>query len=122
MQVLNGLFLFLQFILILALICVIYYDYNNHAFDSQSWIEFARDYFSHNEQKNRLLLGDFWFSVNQHSLQLIQPLIERYIAIWLWDPVFLFILQLPLAIILIIGALMVSVLKFLCRLSGLRNL
>ena len=84
--------------------------------DGQSLIQFIGNYFKPSEESDRLLLGDLWFSVHQKSLQLIQPMIERYIAIWLWDPVFLFILQLPLAVILFFGLVLVFIINFFFRL------
>ena len=84
--------------------------------DGQSLIQFINNYFKLSEESDRLLLGDLWFSIHQKSLQLIQPMIERYIAVWLWDPVFLFILQLPLAVILFFGLVVVFIINIFFRL------
>ena len=107
---------FFQFVLSFLVIWVIYYDYRDFISDNQSLIQFISNYFKLSEESNKLLLGDFWFSIHQNSLQLIQPMIERYIAVWLWDPVFLFVLQLPLAIILFFGLVVVFIINFLFRL------
>lgn len=45
-------------------------------------------------------LGAWWFMLHRNSLQLLQPALERHVAVWLWDPVMLTLLQWPLAVIL----------------------
>ena len=45
-------------------------------------------------------LGDVWFGIHQNSLQLLQPAIERHVAVWLWDPVMLSILTSPTWLVL----------------------
>ncbi|MBI3435323.1 MAG: hypothetical protein HY056_09645 [Proteobacteria bacterium] len=40
-------------------------------------------------------VGDFWSNVHQNSLLLLQPAIERHVAVWLWDPVMLTFLEQP---------------------------
>ena len=45
-------------------------------------------------------LGSWWFMLDRNSLQLLQPALERHVAVWLWDPVMLTLLQWPLAAIL----------------------
>lgn len=40
-------------------------------------------------------LGDTWNAWNSDSLQKLQPLIERYVGHWLWDPVMLNLLSAP---------------------------
>jgi len=53
-------------------------------------------------------LGDVWSAVNQNSLQMLRPAIERHVAVWLWDPVILTILTQPAwLVLLIIGAILV---------------
>ncbi len=47
--------------------------------------------------------GEWWFRLHPDSLQLLQPAIERHVAVFLWDPVLLTLLQAPLALLL--GAL-----------------
>ncbi len=39
-------------------------------------------------------LGQRWFELHKNSLLLIQPAIERHIAVWLWPP-FQWVLQQP---------------------------
>ena len=107
---------FSQIVLSFLVIWVIYYDYRDSMLDGQSLIQFINNYFKLSEESDRLLLGDLWFSIHQKSLQLIQPMIERYIAVWLWDPVFLFILQLPLAVILFFGLVVVFIINIFFRL------
>lgn len=34
-----------------------------------------------------LVLGQLWFSIDRASLNLVQAVIQRYVAAWLWDPV-----------------------------------
>jgi hypothetical protein len=45
-------------------------------------------------------LGAWWFLLHRDSLQLVQPALERHVAVWLWDPVMLTLLQWPLAAML----------------------
>ena len=53
------------------------------------------------EKFEMALVGDVWFRVHQASLQIIQPVLERYVAVWLWDSVVSPITLTPLAPILI---------------------
>lgn len=53
-------------------------------------------------------VGAWWFALHRDSLQLLQPALERHVAIWLWDPVMLTVLQWPLALLL--GAIGVALL------------
>ena len=45
-------------------------------------------------------VGSWWFQLHRNSLQLLQPALERHVAVWLWDPVMLTVLQWPLAAVL----------------------
>ena len=116
LQIVRNLLVFSQIVLSFLVIWVIYYECNDCMLDGQSLIQFIVSYFKPSEESDRLLLGDLWFSIHQKSLQLIQPMIERYVAVWLWDPVFLFILQLPLAVILFFGLVVVFIINFFFRL------
>ena len=40
-------------------------------------------------------LGQLWYSIHAESLNFIQSFIESSMPSFLWDPIFLFILQLP---------------------------
>jgi hypothetical protein len=40
-------------------------------------------------------LGETWNAIHSTSLQLLQPAIERHVAVWLWDPVALSVLTAP---------------------------
>ena len=52
--------------------------------------------------------GDLWSNIHQNSLLLLQPAIERHVAIWLWDPVMLTILTAPAWLVLgVIGILLI---------------
>jgi hypothetical protein len=42
-------------------------------------------------------LGEVWFTLHPASLQQLQPAIERHVAVWLWDPLILTLLQWPAA-------------------------
>lgn len=53
------------------------------------------------EKFEMALIGDVWFRVHQGSLQLIQPVIERYVAVWLWDSVVFPAIMMPMAPVLI---------------------
>jgi hypothetical protein len=53
-------------------------------------------------------VGDVWSNVHQNSLLLLQPAIERHVAVWLWDPVALTVLTAPSWLVLaLIGALLI---------------
>ena len=53
-------------------------------------------------------LGETWFSIHQNSLLLLQPAVERHLAVWLWDPVIQTVLERPTWLVLgILGAFLV---------------
>ncbi len=45
-------------------------------------------------------LGQLWAEVHRNSLLLLQPAIQRHVAVWLWDWVIFPILQWPAALTL----------------------
>jgi len=50
-------------------------------------------------------LGQRWFEVHKDSLLLVQPAIERHIAVWLWPP-FQWVLERPAWLVpAVLGAL-----------------
>lgn len=56
-------------------------------------------------------VGSWWFQLHRNSLQLLQPALERHVAVWLWDPVMLTVLQWPLAVVLGASGLMLRLLS-----------
>jgi hypothetical protein len=44
-------------------------------------------------------VGDVWSSIHQNSLLLLQPAIERHVAVWLWDPVIQTVLEQPASLV-----------------------
>jgi len=53
-------------------------------------------------------LGEIWNAVHSTSLQLLQPAIERHVAVWLWDPVILSVLTAPIWLVFgVLGALLI---------------
>jgi hypothetical protein len=53
-------------------------------------------------------VGDAWSAIHQNSLLLLQPAIERHVAVWLWDPMLLTVLEQPAwLVLLILGAILV---------------
>jgi hypothetical protein len=55
-------------------------------------------------------LGQYWNDIHSTSLQLLQPAIERHIALWLWNPVVLNIITAPTWLVLgILGAVLVLI-------------
>ena len=55
-------------------------------------------------------VGDVWNQVHSTSLQLLQPAIERHVAVWLWDPVVLSVLTAPTWLVLaIVGSLLMII-------------
>jgi len=54
--------------------------------------------------------GDLWSNIHQTSLLLLQPAIERHVAVWLWDPVVLSVLTAPAWVVLgVIGILFILI-------------
>jgi len=52
-------------------------------------------------------LGDTCNAIHSTSLQLLQPAIERHVAVWLWDPVALSVLTAPTWLVLaVLGAVL----------------
>ena len=45
-------------------------------------------------------LGKDWYDISPNSLQLIQPAIERHVAVWLWNPVIQTVLEQPTWLVL----------------------
>ena len=45
-------------------------------------------------------LGKTWYDLNPSSLQLLQPAIERHVAVWLWNPVIQTVLEQPTWLVL----------------------
>lgn len=55
-------------------------------------------------------LGDTWNAIHSSSLQLLQPAVERHVAIWLWDPVLLSVLTAPTWVVFgVLGALLILI-------------
>jgi hypothetical protein len=54
------------------------------------------------------MLGKDWADINQNSLLLLQPAIERHVAVWLWNPVIQTALEQPTWLVLgALGAILV---------------
>jgi hypothetical protein len=57
-------------------------------------------------------LGQLWAEVHRNSLLLLQPAIQRHVAVWLWDWVIFPILQWPATIVLLVpGVLLIWVFR-----------
>jgi len=56
-------------------------------------------------------VGEVWFQIHPDSLQLLQPALERHVAVWLWDPVMLTLLTWPLAPVLAVPGLALLLLR-----------
>src|SRR5436309_776903 len=53
-------------------------------------------------------LGKDWYDINPNSLQLIQPAIERHVAVWLWNPVIQTVLEQPTWLVLgVLGSILI---------------
>ena len=69
-------------------------------FDSIYYLMVKKEY-------NFTMVGEVWYNIHPYSLQIIQPVVERYILVFLWDPILLNTLQLPFGVFLImIGGLL----------------
>ncbi len=51
-------------------------------------------------------LGQLWAEVNRNSLLLLQPAIQRHVAVWLWDWVIFPLLQLPAVLTLAVPGIL----------------
>jgi len=53
-------------------------------------------------------LGKTWYDLNPNSLQLLQPAIERHVAVWLWNPVIQTVLEQPTWLVLgVVGSILI---------------
>ena len=53
-------------------------------------------------------LSETWNAVHSTSLQQLQPLIERHVGVWLWDPVVAAVLTAPTWLVFgVVGALLI---------------
>lgn len=50
-------------------------------------------------------LGEAWYGIDPSSLNLVQALVQRYLADWLWDPLIATLLQGPVWAIPVVGLL-----------------
>ena len=41
------------------------------------------------KEYNFTMVGEVWYYIHPYSLQIIQPIVERYIMVFLWDPLLL---------------------------------
>ena len=59
------------------------------------------------KEYNFTMVGEVWYYIHPYSLQIIQPIVERYIMVFLWDPLLLTMLQLPFGLfVLFLGFLL----------------
>lgn len=64
-------------------------------------------------------VGEYWYAWHPTSLQLLQPALERHVAVWLWDPVMLTVLTAPAWLVLgILGSLLILLGRKKPRLIG----
>ena len=77
-------------------------------FDSVYYLMVTKEY-------NFTMVGEVWFYIHPYSLQIIQPVVERYIWVILWDPILLNILQLPFGLFLLIIGLILLLSHFLFK-------
>ncbi len=59
-------------------------------------------------------LGQRWFDLHKDSLLLVQPAIERHIAVWLWPP-FQWVLQQPAWLVPAVGGAVLALFKIVRR-------
>ena len=55
------------------------------------------------KEYNYTMVGEVWYYLHPYSLQMIQPIVERYILIILWDPILLTLLQLPFGVFIFVS-------------------
>ncbi len=51
-------------------------------------------------------LGQLWAEVNRNSLLLLQPAIQRHVAVWLWDWVIFPVLEFPAVLTLAVPGIL----------------
>jgi hypothetical protein len=69
-------------------------------YDGAGWVA--------NGALNSMQVGQLWSNVHQNSLLLLQPAVERHVAVWLWNPVIMTILEQPVWLVFgIIGAVLI---------------
>ncbi len=59
-------------------------------------------------------LGQRWFDLHKDSLLLVQPAIERHIAVWLWPP-FQWVLERPAWLVPAVAGAVVALFKIVRR-------
>ena len=64
-------------------------------------------------------VGEVWFQLHPDSLQLLQPALERHVAVWLWDPVMLTLLTWPLAPVLAVPGVLLLLIRRRKKTTGL---
>jgi hypothetical protein len=50
-------------------------------------------------QLSFITAGELWFRLSPSTLQLAQPVIQRYLAAWLWEPVIVSVLLRPAVLV-----------------------
>ena len=69
-------------------------------YDGAGWVA--------NGALNSMQVGQLWSNIHQSSLLLLQPAVERHVAVWLWDPVMITVLEQPVWLVFgIIGAILI---------------
>lgn len=69
-------------------------------FDSVYYLMIKKEY-------DFTMVGEVWYYIHPSSLQIIQPVVERYLLVILWDPILLNLLLLPFGLfIIIIGSVL----------------
>ena len=71
------------------------------------------DYAAGNPWKNTPL-GQRWFELHKNSLLLVQPAIERHIAVWLWPP-FQWVLERPAWLVPAVAGVLAVLIKIARR-------
>jgi hypothetical protein len=63
-------------------------------------------------------LGNLWAAIHRDSLLLLQPAIERHVAVWLWEWVVFPLLEAPAVVVFAVPGL---ILLRLCRPRRIRH-
>jgi hypothetical protein len=63
------------------------------------------------EKDGTVTIGSLWFALHSPSLNLSQAVVQRYIAVWLWDPVIIAVLTAPAWLVLGLAGVVILLLK-----------
>ena len=73
------------------------------------------------KEYNFTMVGEVWYYIHPYSLQIIQPIVERYIMVFLWDPLLLTMLQLPFGLFIFFIGFLLLLSRIILKPKKMRN-